>query len=87
MPADRVPRALRRGWQNNRPAWSRRCRWYEWRSNEGVSIRLQFETRDLTTGTRKRVNRFYSDDALALNDMERFEQGESLRVLRNEADT
>jgi len=85
MPADRIQRALRRAWRDDRSAWARRCRWYEWRGDEGVSIRLQFETRDLL-GARQRVDRFYDNDADALRDMERFVQGESLRVLRDESD-
>ena len=92
--SDRVKRSLRRGWQNARPGWTRRVRWYESaRTSEGVSIRLQFEERVVTLDDnympheeRERVNRFYSDDVAALRDWWRFERGESLRTLRDEGD-
>ena len=34
-------RAFRKSWQNKRPGWTRRVRWYE--GGPGEKIRLQFE--------------------------------------------
>jgi hypothetical protein len=86
--SDRVTRHLVRGWRDNRSAWTRRVRWYEYRGDDGVSIRLNFCERVHPTDPRNRwieVNRFYDNDDAAETDVFRFTQGERANVLRDEA--
>lgn len=88
---DRVQRSYIHGWQDERRGgrWARRVRWYEFRSEEGLSIRLNFAER-LTQGAPRRmwieVNRFYDTDDAATEDFERFVNGERAAVLRNEGE-
>lgn len=89
MSSDRVTRRLVRAWRNDRAAWTRRCRWYEYRDDEGVSIRLNFAERFKTDHPRSRwieVNCYYDNDADAETDMFRFTQGERALTIRNERD-
>lgn len=85
---DRIQRALRRAWRNDRGGrWTRRVRWYEFRSNEGVSIRLNFAERQSFDTPRRlwvEVNTFYSDDESAERDVQRFAEGERAATFRNE---
>jgi hypothetical protein len=85
---DRVVRALKRGWRDNRSAWRRRVRWYEYRGDDGVSIRLNFNERLYPTSPRAtwiEVNSFYDSDAKAEADMLRFVEGERAVTFRNES--
>jgi hypothetical protein len=84
MSDDRVTRALILGWSNKRLGvrWTRRARWFEWRGDEGVSIRLCFEERDLNTEERVVVNSFYDNEDAAGIALEHFVDGVSAREFR-----
>ena len=59
-------RVYHKSWQDRRPEWRRRVRWFE--GGESESIRLKFT--DLDEG--RECNRFYTDRELATADYEAF---------------
>lgn len=61
-------RSLHKSWQDRRPEWRRRVRWYEGRIGDALSIRLKFT--DFAEG--RECNRFYTDRDRATSDYEAF---------------
>lgn len=60
-------RSYLKGWQDKRPGWTRRVRWYQGRED----VRLQFEER-AEDGTRHIAHRVYKDTDAAQMDFELF---------------
>lgn len=71
-----MARFLTKSWQDKRPGWTRRVRWYESRTDATyeevgfVSIRLNF------IDPNGEVNMFYADDPSAVADWEAFKHGD-----------
>lgn len=64
-----MARFLTKSWQDKRPGWTRRVRWYE--ADDGiVNIRLNF------IDPNGEVNMFYGDDTSAYKDWEAFKHGD-----------
>lgn len=66
-------RALHKSWQDKRPGWRRRVRWY--RGSEEDGIRLQFEETDGRTHTALKAHRIYFDEGTAQMDYDLFIEG------------
>lgn len=67
--ADRV---FHKSWQDQRPGWRRRVRWYRGSDEDG--IRLQFEEYD-AAGTKLKAHRIYHDEGTAQTDYDLFVEG------------
>jgi hypothetical protein len=67
-------RTYRKSWQNRRPGWTRRVRWFEGPVAGDLSIRLCFE--DYDEG--RKLNRFYTSIAEARAAYETFIAGASV---------
>lgn len=73
----RATRAYHKSWQDRRPEWRRRVRWFEGRIGESVTIRLKFT--DLDEG--RECNRFYGEHDSATRDYEAFISGATVLSL------
>lgn len=62
-----------KSWQNKRPGWTIRVRWYEGPDHD---IRLQFESRDPAATDRDVKHKFYDNPAEAQADYEAFCNGD-----------
>ena len=65
-------RAYHKSWQDKRPGFTKRVRWYQGQAGETLSIRLHFED----YGEHRACNRFYTDHGEATRDYETFIAGE-----------
>jgi hypothetical protein len=71
-------RVCKKSWQDRRPEWRRRVRWFQGLIGESVTIRLKFT--DLDEG--RETNRFYTDEDSATSDYEAFISGATVKSLR-----
>lgn len=64
-------RAFHKAWQDRRPGWRRRVRWFEGRIGDSITIRLNLC--DMDEG--RECNRFYTDHDAATEAYEAFIAG------------
>lgn len=69
-------RAFHKSWQNKRPGWTRRVRWYQ-QTLPYLSIRLNFIDFD----EHRECNRFYTDRDEATRDYEAFIAGATVKEM------
>lgn len=65
-------RSLHKAWQNKRPGWTRRVRWYE---GPGPDIRLEFQDEE------RKVNVFFDSHEEAQKWYDAFAEGTSAKEL------
>ena len=70
-------RAYHKSWQDKRPGWRRRVRWFEGRTGDSLSIRLNFCDMD----EHRECNRFYVSREDATDDYEAFIAGATVKSL------